>query len=94
MLRNSSFMGLVTFYASFIPNLSTTAHPLYNVLKKDTEWNWTTECENAVHQIKEEITSPRVLTHFQSDLPVNLTCDASSYGIGAVLAHVTPDKSE
>lgn len=89
-----AFMGLVTFYGRFIPNLATIAHPLHNLLKKDVEWCWTDECDEAVNKIKIEITSPRFLTHFQPDLPVKLTCDASAYGIGAVLAHVMPDSTE
>ena len=89
-----SFMGLVTFYGRFIPNLATVAHPLHNLLRNNVEWCWTAECDEAVRKIKEEITSPRFLTHFQPDLPVKLTCDASSYGIGAVLAHVMPDNTE
>lgn len=47
-----------------------------------------------MNQIKTEITSPRFLIHFQPDLPVKLVCDASSYGVGAVLAHVMPDQTE
>lgn len=89
-----SFLGLITFYNKFIPNLATLAHPLYNLLKQDTEWNWDEECNHAVDHIKKEITSPRFLTHYQPDLPVKLVCDASSHGLGAVLAHVMPDESE
>ena len=29
-----SFLGLVTFYGKFVPNLSTVAHPLFELLKK------------------------------------------------------------
>ncbi|KAK3885075.1 hypothetical protein Pcinc_010729 [Petrolisthes cinctipes] len=89
-----SFMGLVTFYGRFIPNLAIIAHPLHNLLRNNVEWCWTPECDEAVYQIKEDIISPRFLTHFQPDLPVKLTCDASSYGLGAVLAHFMPDKTE
>ncbi|XP_064109047.1 uncharacterized protein K02A2.6-like [Macrobrachium nipponense] len=89
-----SFLGLVTFYGSFIQNLATIAHPLYNLLNKDVKWNWTKECQNAFERIKAEVTSPTFLVHYQMDLPVKLVCDASNIGLGAVLAHVMPDGTE
>ena len=33
-------------------------------------------------------------TIFDQNLPLKLDCDASQYGLGAVLSHVYPDKSE
>ncbi|XP_064088507.1 uncharacterized protein K02A2.6-like [Macrobrachium nipponense] len=89
-----SFLGLVTFYGSFIQNLATIAHPLYNLLNKDVKWNWTKECQNSFERIKAEVTSPTFLVHYQMDLPVKLVCDASNIGLGAVLAHVMPDGTE
>lgn len=43
---------------------------------------------------KKEMFSDRFLTHFDPDLPIKLVCDASQKGIGAVLLHIFPDKSE
>ena len=40
------------------------------------------------------VTSDQVLAHFQTDVPLKLACDASPYGIGAVLSHTYPDGME
>ena len=32
--------------------------------------------------------------HYDTQLPVKLACDASAYGVGAVISHVMPDSSE
>ena len=40
------------------------------------------------------LTADTFLVHFNSDLPLVLACDASQFGIGAVLAHRMADRSE
>ena len=89
-----SFLGLVTFYGRFVKNLSTIAHPLYELLKKEVQWKWSTKCQEAFETIKKEITSDKFLVHYKPDLPLKLVCDASQVGVGCVLAHVMPDGTE
>ena len=91
-----SFLGLFNYYGRFIPNLSTLIHALNPLLKQDSKWKWTDECEAAFTRAKEQITLSKVLVHCDSTLrlPLKLAGDASNYGIGAVISHVMPDGTE
>ncbi|XP_061128573.1 uncharacterized protein LOC133150206 [Syngnathus typhle] len=89
-----SFLGLVNYYHKFLPNLSTVLHPLNALLHQNAKWAWNKDCERAFTKAKELIISDKVLTHFDPKLPLCLACDASPYGIGAVLSHKMTDGSE
>lgn len=75
------------YYNRFLPHLSTWLTPLYALLQKHTTWKWSTKCQEAFEEVKALITSEQVLTHFNPELPFTLACDASPYGLGAVLSH-------
>ena len=74
-----SFLGLVHYYGKFIPNLATIKEPLNKLLHKNSQWQWGQDC---------------VLVHYDPNGPLRLACDASAYGIGAVISHIMPDESE
>jgi RNase H-like domain found in reverse transcriptase len=61
-------------------------NPLYELLKD--------KCEKSFRKIKELICSNLVLAHYNPELPIVLTCDASNYGLGAVISHITPDGAD
>ena len=82
-----SFLGLVNYYGKFLPDLATLLSPLYLLLQKQQKWMWCSAQEEAFHKVKELLKSSRVLVHFDSSLPLTLSCDASPYGVGAVLSH-------
>ena len=89
-----SNLGTLTYYGKFLPNLSSTLHPLYHLLKKDVPWEWGPDQQRAFLASKDMLTSDKFLAHFDTNLPLTLACDASGYGLGAVLAHRMPDGSE
>ena len=89
-----AYLGLLSYYGKFIPNLAHTIAPLYHLLGTSTPWQWTFQEQNAFVAFKELLAAPRVLTHYDPQLPLVLACDASSYGLGAVLAHCYPDGAE
>ena len=89
-----SYLGLLTYYGKFLPNLSTKLQPLYQLLVKDCTWQWTKAQEKAFQESKDLLQSSQLLVHFNPQLPLMLSCDASAFGIGAVLAHKMSDGSE
>ncbi|CAB4030743.1 Transposon Tf2-9 poly, partial [Paramuricea clavata] len=89
-----SFLGMVQYYHSFLPNLATTLAPLHKLFKKDVQWKWTSECQKAHDVCKQSLTSDTLLVHYDLNRKLRLACDASSYGLGAVLSHVMDDGHE
>lgn len=88
-----SFLGLVNYYAKFLPSLSSVLAPLNQLLQKSQEWMWGLAQAKAFQTAKEALTSATVLTHYNPDLDLVLECDASPYGVGAVLSHKWEDGS-
>ena len=94
VMQLRSFLGLVNYYSKFLPQLASTLAPLHRLLQKNTQWRWGNAEMEAFNKAKEELASPRLLTHFNPRRPLLLSCDASPYGIGAVLSHSFEDGSE
>ena len=58
------------------------------------KWRWGDPEESAFKAAKELLTSADLLVHYNPEQDIVLACDASSYGVGAVLAHKLPDGTE
>uniref|UniRef100_A0A8C5Q3F0 Gypsy retrotransposon integrase-like protein 1 n=1 Tax=Leptobrachium leishanense TaxID=445787 RepID=A0A8C5Q3F0_9ANUR len=89
-----AFLGLLNFYHSFLPHKAALAEPLHRLLDKQAPWVWSSTQNKAFSAVKSLLSSDSVLVHFNETLPVTLACDASPYGIGAVLSHRMPDGRE
>jgi len=89
-----SYLGLLNYYGHFIANLSTLLQPLHELLRKGVKWEWTKECEEAFQQSKSELMAGRVLVPYDEKRKLILACDASPYGVSAVISHVMDDGQE
>ena len=65
-----SFLGLINFYAKFLPNLSTVLAPLYVLLEKNHPWTWGSSQQRAFQQAKERLLASSLLVHFSPKQPV------------------------
>lgn len=86
-----SFLGSINQFNSFVPNLLPSCQNLHRLLQKHNSWLWGKAEQETFDHLKTLITSDQVLAHFDPRIPVILSCDASEYGIGAVLLHQYSD---
>ncbi|KRZ71620.1 Transposon Tf2-11 polyprotein [Trichinella papuae] len=89
-----AFLGLVNFYSCFMPRKASIVEPLHRLLDKKQKWIWGKQHERAFEEAKSLLQSSSVLAHYNTNLPLQVTCDASPYGVGAVLSHVMSDGTE
>ena len=85
------FLGLSSYYSRFIPGYAKIAQPLHKLTRKDTEFHWTSECQDAFEELKQKLTTAPVLAYPSFDKDFILETDASIQGIGAVLSKVQDD---
>ena len=80
-----SFLGLAGYYRRFIENFSKIVKPMTELLKKDTKFHWTEECEASFQELKKRLTTAPVLILPDIRKDFQVYCDASRLGLGGVL---------
>jgi hypothetical protein len=78
------FLGLAGYNKQFIPNFSTTAAPLFKLLRKDTQFVWGKEQKAAKEQLQAALVSAPVLAPYDPDKRIFVACDASAVAMGSV----------
>ena len=72
-----SFIGCASYYRHFIENFSKVAHPLFQLLTKDSDFVWKEDCDVAFMRIKELVCSAPILRGPDWALPFHIHTDAS-----------------
>lgn len=80
-----SFHGLANYYRKFIPGFAKIATPLYQLTNKDQPFIWTEECTEAFTALKKALTTSPVLAYPDFEKLFDITTDASSRAVGAIL---------
>ena len=82
-----SFLGMVNYMGTFIPNLSHHTEPLWAMLKKDNVFHWEDQQTRSFQQVKTLIAKANTtpLRYYDRNLPVTVQADASLRGLGACL---------
>jgi hypothetical protein len=80
------FLGFVNFYQRFVKGFAKIAKPLTKLTGK-TDWLWT-ELQQAFQELKNEVTSERVLIIPKPGRPFRMETDASDFAITAILSQL------
>ncbi|KAG2775217.1 hypothetical protein Pcac1_g14138 [Phytophthora cactorum] len=89
------FLGLTTYLCKYVENYAGKIRPLSQLLKKEAEWKWTAECQQAFDVVKQGLTEASILAVADQDRPFHVVCDASDFAIGCALMqhdHVGHDR--
>jgi len=81
-----SFLGLCNYYRRFIKGYSAISVPITNLLRKDREFEWNTEINDAFWQLKEQMSLVPVLAIPDPKKEFIVTTDMSNFAIGMVLS--------
>lgn len=80
-----SFLGTAGWYRRFIRNFSSMTAPLTDLIRKGIKFKITDAARDSFDQVKSALTTAPVLAHPDFKKRFFIQCDASSYGVGAVL---------
>jgi len=86
-----SVLGVWNYIRAFIPNFSTRALPITNLVGKGAgkaktkPFIWTDECQRAFDDLKAATLDTKLLANIDYTLPIFIRCDSSQFGAGAVL---------
>ncbi|GBG77209.1 hypothetical protein CBR_g23536 [Chara braunii] len=89
-----AFLGLASYYRRFIRSFACLAKPLTNLLKKEEQLIWTSECEAAFRALKEALTSAPVLVRPDLTRQFALHTDWQPQAISTVLTQQGTDGRE
>ena len=79
------FLGMVTYLARWIPDLSSVAAPLRILLNKNIQWMWDVQQEQAWLKLKNMLMSKPVLQFYDVNRQTKISSDSNKDGHGAVL---------
>ena len=91
------YLGTVNYYDRFIPQCVAKLTPVNNLLtaandghtrlspKSNFDLKWNESAESAFSESKQILANATLLVHPDPSAPLNITCDASDFAVGAVL---------
>ena len=81
-----SLYGILSYYRKFQANFATIAEPLTRLMRKNSKFVWSAECQAAFEKLRDALVQPPILRYPLFTQKFTLACDASLVGAGAVLS--------
>ena len=79
------WLGLANYMHRYAKDYAQMAKPLTDLLRKDTGWEWTPQCQEAFDAIKKSLVQAPILALPDYSRPFSVVCDASDFAIGCAL---------
>ncbi|KAG6464791.1 hypothetical protein O3G_MSEX014731 [Manduca sexta] len=79
------FLGLASYFRKFIKNFAQIASPLMKLLRKNVEWEWGPEQQDAFSILKSKLIQRPILAIYDHEAETELHTDASKDGTGGML---------
>ncbi|KAG2793606.1 hypothetical protein PC111_g22967 [Phytophthora cactorum] len=88
------WLGLANYLHKYSAGYAGLARPLSELLKKDSDWLWERQDQDAFESIKASLQQEPVLALPDETKPFSFICDASDYAIGCALLQNDTDGHE
>ena len=88
-----SFLGLAGYYRRYVKGFAAIAAPLHALTRKDALFHWSEDCQAAFDQLKARLTTSPITAFPDFSQEFRLYTDASTAGLGAILAQVREARS-
>ena len=79
------FLGMIQYLEKFLPRLSEHTKILMRQTEKKISWQWTEAERKEFKELKELVTSAKILTYYNVKEDICIQCDTSQYGLGAMI---------
>ena len=87
-----SFLGLAGYYRRYVKGFGAIAAPLFALTRKEALFHWNEDCQAAFNQLKTRLTTSPITAFPDFSQAFRLYTDASTAGLGAILAQVREGK--
>jgi hypothetical protein len=84
------FLGMMVYFASYIPFFAWICSPLFELLKKGVKWEWTAVHQEAFELGKEVLTNAPVRGYGIAGKPYRVYTDACDFALAGILQQVQP----